>query len=109
MRRCPDSFYSELASDHRQKRDLLCDALADAGLPPSVPDGAYYVLADVSRLPGATARDKARTLLEHCGVAAVAGSAFFRAGRGEHLLRFCFAKKQSELERACAQLRACSL
>jgi aminotransferase len=38
-------------------------------------------------------------------VAAVAGSAFFRPGRGENLLRFCFAKKDDELNEACERLR----
>jgi aminotransferase len=101
----PDSFYARLAEDHRGKRDLLCAALSDSGLTPFVPDGAYYVLADVTRIPGATARDKARELLRATGVAAVAGSAFFADGRGENLLRFCFAKQQGDLERACESLR----
>jgi aminotransferase len=38
-------------------------------------------------------------------VAAVAGSAFFRPGRGENLLRFCFAKQDAELDDACVRLR----
>jgi len=46
-----------------------------------VPDGAYYVLADATILPGATAREKARALLAKTGVAAVAGSAFYSKGR----------------------------
>ena len=100
------NFYTSLASEYQSKRDLLCQALTDAGLPPSIPSGAYYVLADASRVPGATARDKARDLLQSTGVAAVAGSAFFRPGRGEHLLRFCFGKKDADLARACDQLRS---
>jgi aminotransferase len=48
---------------------------------------------------------KARHLLAKTGVAAVAGSAFFRPGRGEDLLRFCFAKKDADLDEACARLR----
>jgi aminotransferase len=100
------SFYGQLSAEYQAKRDQLCLALSDAGLPPSIPAGAYYVLADASRIAGATARDRARTLLQATGVAAVAGSAFFRPGRGEHLLRFCFGKKPADLTRACDQLRA---
>jgi aminotransferase len=44
-------------------------------------------------------------LLRATGVAAVAGSAFFRKGRGENLLRFCFAKQDAELDEACERLR----
>jgi aminotransferase len=101
----PDSFYSGLSSEYQAKRDMLCDALTDAGLTPSIPQGAYYVLADVTKLPGATAREKARTLLRNTGVAGVAGTAFFAAGHGENLIRFCFAKRDEDLERACDLLR----
>jgi aminotransferase len=101
----PDSFYEGLASDYQKKRDRLCAALADAGLTPSIPQGAYYVLADATSLPGANAREKARNLLRSGGVAAVAGTAFFADGRGENLLRFCFAKRDEDLDRACALLR----
>lgn len=102
----PDSFYSALAHDYQAKRDCLCAALSAAGLSPSVPDGAYYVLADATPLPGADAREKARNLLRRTGVAAVAGTAFFSGGRGENLLRFCFAKRDQDLQRACAALRS---
>jgi aminotransferase len=101
----PPSFYSQLAADYQSKRGRMLAALHDAGLEPSVPAGAYYVLADVGHLPGQTAAEKARNLLAQTGVAAVAGSAFFRPGRGEHLLRFCFAKRDNELDEACERLR----
>ncbi|QHN03975.1 aminotransferase class I/II-fold pyridoxal phosphate-dependent enzyme [Granulicella sp. WH15] len=98
-------FYANLSTEYQAKRDELCAALTDAGLTPSIPAGAYYILADASKVPGTLARDKARNLLVSTGVAAVAGSAFFRPGRGEHLLRFCFGKKPGDLTRACDQLR----
>lgn len=102
----PDTFYSGLATEYEAKRDMLCTALADAGMTPSIPQGAYYVLADATDVPGATAREKARNLLRQTGVAAVAGTAFFAGGRGENLLRFCFAKRDEDLKRACELLRA---
>ena len=102
----PVTFYENLSIEYQAKRDMLCSALTDAGLPPFVPAGAYYVLADVSSLPGATAKEKARTLLRESGVAAVAGTAFFHEGRGENLMRFCFAKRDNELQRACDMLRS---
>ena len=95
-----------MSIDYEKKRDLLCAALTDAGLTPAVPDGAYYVLADASSLPGATARDKAHALLAKTGVAAVAGSAFYSKGGGENLLRFCFAKKDDAIAEACQRLAA---
>ncbi len=100
----PGSFYTDLASEYEVKRDLLCNALAQAGLTPSIPAGAYYVLADVTSIPGADAKAKARHLLAQTGIAAVAGTAFFSEGRGDNLLRFCFAKKQAELDAAASRL-----
>ncbi len=102
----PDSFYAAMAREYQTKRDLLCAALAEAGLTPSVPDGAYYVLADATPLQGARASEKARALLRQTGVAAVAGTAFFSHGRGDNLLRFCFAKRDEDLQRACDALRS---
>ncbi|HEY2857550.1 MAG TPA: aminotransferase class I/II-fold pyridoxal phosphate-dependent enzyme [Terracidiphilus sp.] len=99
------SFYQRIAADHQSKRERMVAALRDAGLAPTVPAGAYYVLAESTRLPGANAAEKARALLKATGVAAVAGSAFFRKGRGENLLRFCFAKQDAALDEACARLR----
>ncbi len=102
----PQSFYDDLALEYRQKRDQICAALTDAGFTPSIPAGAYYVLADASRIPGKTAAEKARKLLAATGVASVAGSAFFADGGGENLLRFCFGKKPEALDRACTALRS---
>jgi aminotransferase len=99
-------FYEGLAREHEGKRTMIVDALRDAGMRPHVPDGAYYVLASAANLPGVTAAAKARALLAKTGVASVAGSAFFRPGKGEDLLRFCFAKKDRDLAEACRRLRA---
>ncbi len=103
----PPSFYAALTMDHFAKRTLLVEALRAAGLTPHVPDGAYYILASSGMLRGADAAEKSRDLLGRTGVAAVAGSAFFRPGapRAEDLLRFCFAKKDADLRDACERLR----
>jgi aminotransferase len=103
----PPSFYTALATEHLAKRTMLVNALRDAGLTPHIPDGAYYVLASTGMLQGRNAAEKSRDLLARTGVASVAGSAFFRPGStaGEELLRFCYAKRDSELLEACARLR----
>jgi aminotransferase len=106
LRTLPDSFYKDLSTEYQEKRDQICDALTAAGLTPAVPAGAYYVLADATRIEGDRASVKARNLLRTTGVGAVAGSAFYGAGGGENLLRFCFAKQSADLDRACTALRA---
>ncbi|HXR38214.1 MAG TPA: pyridoxal phosphate-dependent aminotransferase [Terracidiphilus sp.] len=105
LEQLPPSFYTELAAAHQDKRARILSALTAAGLTPTTPAGAYYVLADASRVQGKTAAQKARHLLAVTGVASVAGSAFFRPGRGENLLRFCFAKEDHDLDEACERLR----
>ncbi|HEX4283576.1 MAG TPA: pyridoxal phosphate-dependent aminotransferase [Terracidiphilus sp.] len=106
LEQLPQAFYQQLAADHQSKRERIVSALRAAGMEPSVPPGAYYVLAKAEHLPGKTSALKARHLLATTGVASVAGSAFFRPGGGEDLLRFCFAKKDADLDEACARLRA---
>ena len=105
LEQLPPSFYTQLAVDHQSKRARILSALTAAGLQPTVPAGSYYVLAGAAHLPGKTAAQKARHLLAATGVASVAGSAFYRPGHGENLLRFCFAKKDRDLDEACDRLR----
>ena len=100
----PQSFYSDLIHEYQGKREMICSALRESGMEPSVPAGAYYVLADASVVPGASSAEKAMNLLNLTGVASVPGEAFFRGGRGEHLLRFCFAKTDRDLSDACERL-----
>jgi aminotransferase len=106
IRQLPESFYAEIGKEYVQKRNMLCDVLKEIGLTPSVPKGAYYVLADASILQGRTSRDKAMHLLQQTGVATVAGSAFYHGDGGENLVRFCFAKTDAELAEACRRLKA---
>ena len=109
IRALAPSFYRELAVEHQQKRDRFCGALTKAGLPPAVPQGAYYVLADVSRLPGKTGRDRALYLLDKTGVAGVPGEAFFEGPEGRRYMRFCMAKTDGDLEKASRAIEQLSV
>ena len=100
----PDLFYRDLARDYQQKRDRFCQALAKAGLTPSIPQGAYYVLADASRLPGTTGKARAMFLLETIGLAGVPGEAFFSGPEGKQFIRFSYAKIDSDIDDACQRL-----
>lgn len=104
IRELDQAFYAGLIRDYQAKRDRFCLSLAKAGLPPSVPQGAYYVLADVSRLPGETGKARAMYLLDKTGVAGVPGEAFFSRPEGHRFIRFCFAKTDGDLDIACSRL-----
>ena len=100
-----DSYYTELARIHEHKRDLFCDALHDAGLIPSIPNGAYYVMTDVSRMAGNDDFEKAMAILERTGVASVPGRAFYHDDAGKNMVRFCYSKPLGVLEEAAKRIR----
>jgi aminotransferase len=97
-------YFQMLASKYRAKRERLCSMLDAVGLTPFVPQGAYYVLADVSSIPGDTSREKAMYLLETVGVACVPGQEFFTGPEGHGMVRFCFAKEDEVIDDACRRL-----
>jgi aminotransferase len=97
-------YYQKISQEYKGKRDRLCNALFKAGLEPYIPRGAYYILADISRLPGATSKERAMYLLGKTKVACVPGEAFYHDEGGENLARFCFAKEDHILDEACRRL-----
>ncbi|HTY47725.1 MAG TPA: pyridoxal phosphate-dependent aminotransferase [Methanomassiliicoccales archaeon] len=105
IEKLPASYYEGICADYQKKRGQICEALAAAGLAPYVPEGSYYVLADVSAEPGTDSKDRALHILKKTGVASVPGSAFYHDKSGESLTRFCFAKRDQVLEDACKRLR----
>lgn len=101
----PASYYTGLSTAFQEKRDRLCAALTAAGMTPFVPEGAYYILADISRLPGTTGKERAMHLLAETGIACVPGEAFHHHPEdGAGLARFCFAKTDAEIDAAVARL-----
>lgn len=108
IRSLGSDYYAEVLGEFTKKRELVCEALRTAGFGLVPPRGAYYVLADASHLPGESAWDRAMYLLKETGVASVPGDAFYSAGGGEKLLRFCYAKEDPVLEEACGRLRRLS-
>ena len=102
----PGEFYTQLSREYGAKRDQICRSLEAAGLRPFWPKGAYYVMADISAIPGSNSKERAMNLLEATGVACVPGMAFYHDDGGERLARFCFAKKDGDLDEACRRLEA---
>jgi aspartate/methionine/tyrosine aminotransferase len=102
----PEEYYADLAARYRARRDLLLGGLESTGFRPYRPEGAYYVLCDISRFGFGNDVAFVRHLIEEAGVAAVPGSSFFSdPADGSHLVRFCFCKKDSTLEEAVKRLR----
>ncbi len=102
-------YYHDLCTQYEGKRDKICNALMEAKLTPCIPQGSYYVLADVSHLPGRTSKEKAMYLLSKTGIATVPDEAFYHAPEKPNFVRFCFAKKDEELDEACKRLERLSV
>ena len=101
----PDSYYSALADGYRERRDVLVSALESAGFTCYVPNGAYYVMTDISGLTDLDDVAYARALTAAPGVATVPGSSFYsRAELGRSKIRFAFPKKLETLRAAAERL-----
>jgi aminotransferase len=102
----PPSYYTDLADSYRQRRDLLCGALTEAGFDVSIPDGAYYAMCGTRQLdPAGDDVAFARRLVTEIGVAAVPGSSFFAdPADGRHILRFAFPKRLDTLREAAIRI-----
>ena len=107
--RFPDSYYEELAGMYDRKRKLLYNALIKAGFKCSLPEGAYYILADIPEGTGMDDTAFARYMVGEIGVAAVPGSSFYRSEAGKHKLRFTFSKKDETLMEAARRLEGLSI
>ncbi len=98
-------YFERLASGYRARRDLLFGALDAAGFRPCLPQGAYYILCDISGFGFADDVAFARWLIAEVGVAAVPGSSFFsRPELGRDLIRFAFCKTDDVLREAGERL-----
>ena len=96
-------YYDELLKTYTHKRDLFVQGLDAIGLEHTTPQGAYYVLMDISRYGYKSDLEFCEMLARDVGVGAVPGSSFFREDVN-HLIRFHFAKKDETLHEALNRL-----
>jgi len=99
----PDSYYNQLRVSYTSKRDIFLDWLDHAELSYTRPQGAYYVMVDVSEFGVTDDVSFCEWLARKVGVAAVPGSSFFREPV-HHLIRFHFAKQPETLNAAGERL-----
>lgn len=107
--RFSDSYYEELVRMYDGKRKLLYNALIKAGFNCRMPEGAYYILADIPDGIKMDDMEFARYLVSKIGVAAVPGSSFYRSEKGKHKLRFTFSKKDETLQEAATRLEGLNI
>ncbi|HKT05606.1 MAG TPA: pyridoxal phosphate-dependent aminotransferase [Rugosimonospora sp.] len=101
----PRDYYQQFQADLRAKRDLLAAGLGAAGFRVLVPEGTYFITADISHLGHGDGLEFCRSLPERCGVVAVPTQVFYDdAAAGAQLIRFAFCKRIPVLEEAVARL-----
>jgi aminotransferase len=101
----PDGYYEELRALYSRKRGIFLKGLDCADMPHSNPQGAYYVMVDISGFGYPSDVEFCRMLVEKHGIAAVPGSCFFREDERRYV-RMHFAKNDETLEEAARRLQS---
>nr|XP_028571931.1 kynurenine--oxoglutarate transaminase 1 isoform X2 [Podarcis muralis]XP_028571932.1 kynurenine--oxoglutarate transaminase 1 isoform X2 [Podarcis muralis]XP_028571933.1 kynurenine--oxoglutarate transaminase 1 isoform X2 [Podarcis muralis]XP_028571934.1 kynurenine--oxoglutarate transaminase 1 isoform X2 [Podarcis muralis]XP_028571935.1 kynurenine--oxoglutarate transaminase 1 isoform X2 [Podarcis muralis] len=109
----PESYFAQLPQRLQRKRDFLVQSLLAVGMKPIIPEGSYFVVADLSEfkdeLPDEPDSEEpydyrfTKWMIKNKGLTAIPVSAFFSPPQKknfDHLIRFCFAKEDSTLEAA---------
>src|SRR2546426_1499954 len=104
--RLPRSYYDQLQSDYFARRERLLPVLKDAGFRCYDPDGAYYVMTDISAFGYKDDVEFSKFLVKDIGVAVVPGSSFYHEpSLGRSQVRFTFCKKDETLAAAEERLQ----
>ena len=98
-----DEYYANLQKHYTHKKELFCTGLKNLGFSFTEPQGAYYVLMDVSEFKGSDDYEFCEWMAKEVGVAAVPGSSFFKEDI-HNLVRFHFAKNDETLNEALNRL-----
>lgn len=107
LRELPETFYADIATTYERKRDQFCSALHDAGFTFTVPEGAYYVLADYRSVFGDKDPHPAvLEMIDRVRINGVPGHVFHADPKGVRTIRFNFAVRPPVLDEACRRLRS---
>jgi aminotransferase len=102
----PASYYAELQKEYQRKRDFIVPVLQTAGFKCEMPQGAYYVMTDISDFGFKDDVEFTKYLIREIGVAVVPGSSFYHDKfLGSQKVRFCFCKKDETLAAAAERLQ----
>jgi aminotransferase len=100
-------YYNHFASDYKARRDFLASVLREIGFEFAIPEGAYYIFADFSKLSSDDDVTFAKWMASDVGIATVPGSSFYSNKEdGRNFVRFAYCKKFETLKRAEKRLQA---
>ena len=106
--RLPDAYFQELSALYLSKRERLLKGLAEAGLKAHVPEGSYFIMADIAGRGFADDVAFCRHLVTEVGVAAIPPSVFYgpeHKALGQGMARFAFCKTEAVLDEAVRRLK----
>jgi len=104
--RMPESYYAKMAADYKVRRDRTLAMLSDAGFRCYKPEGAYYIMTDISEFNFPNDVSFTRYMIEEIGVAPVPGSSFYsNPADGAQQVRFTFCKTDVTLDEAARRLK----
>jgi aminotransferase len=99
------SYYDKLQGEYQRRRDFLLGVLEEAGFKCFRPDGAYYIMTDISGFGFENDIEFTKHMVRDIGVAVVPGSSFYRRPElGSQQVRFCYCKRDETLEAAAERL-----
>jgi aspartate/methionine/tyrosine aminotransferase len=102
----PPDYYASLQGLYQSKRDLIVPVLQNVGFKCDHPEGAYYIMADISNFGFDNDVEFTKHLIREIGVAVVPGSSFYHDPKlGSQMVRFCFCKKDETLHAAAENLQ----
>lgn len=112
----PESYFKSITAELKPKRDRLAQLLLDIGLTPVIPEGGYFMLADISKIAKEFETDSkemkdskfVKYLIKEKGLATIPSTAFYSDEHkkiGENYIRFCFFKNEDTLEKAAEILK----
>lgn len=96
--------YETLPAFFQQRRDLFLSLMKDSRFTPLPSHGSYFQLMKYDRISNEGDKEFATRLTKEAGVASIPVSAFYQDGKDDHVVRFCFAKKEETLQLAAERL-----
>lgn len=98
----PDEYYTQLQTEYAHRREIFLNYLDRAGLNYTRPQGAYYVMVDISPFGCNNDTEFCYWLTKEIGVAAVPGGSFYPLNPDGHppltnMMRLHFAKSEDVL------------
>jgi aminotransferase len=102
----PPSYYEKLQQQYQERRDYLLGVLEEVGFRCYKPDGAYYIMTDISDFKFESDIKFTEHMVREIGVAVVPGSSFYRRPElGAQQVRFCYCKRDETLQGAAKRLQ----